>query len=109
MSDGLYEEKVKSEGELLLRLREIPVGLIVLHRGQPLRPMSHHQLLIKLVQDRPDLFRLVATYPVDNQGKHGTGSIDAYELIGWQDLPRGEIRLDTTLTLGRELISKPHP
>jgi len=84
------------------RLREAPVGILVLQR-KPDRPREHHDLLLKMVEFRPGVWRLLGSYPKPAAGEGVKPRLLVYELAGHQGMPRGGVCVRLEDKLGRNV------
>ncbi len=105
MADGPYEPHVRSVEETAARLLEAPVGVLVLHQGEAVRPYLHHELLTALARQRPEVWRPVARYEVGGRRPGLEGAVEVFERVGRHALASGQIRLDMTRVLGKQLVA----
>ncbi|MCE5306025.1 MAG: glycosyltransferase family 39 protein [Acidobacteriales bacterium] len=84
------------------RLKEAPVGILVLQSKLD-RPREHHDLLLRMVESHPGVWRLLASYPDGATGGGPEPRLRVYELAGHQGMPRGGVWVRLEDKLGRDV------
>ena len=85
----------------MARLQEIPVRFLVVDKTPGLKPVPHHQNLLKMLALYSDRWQLLGIYPQKIAVTASNSRIEVYRLIGDESRPRGKIRLDLRYSLGR--------
>ena len=83
-------------------LESIPVRVLVYDRSIGIAPFPHHQMLGKLLKERPDKWRKVGTYPARAAGA-SPGPLEVYALQGIDTKGNKPISIDMRYTLKRTL------
>jgi hypothetical protein len=99
---GEYSSDHDSVEDIEARLKEVPVGVLVLQR-KPARARLHHDLLSRMVASQPGAWRLLETYPRSAAGNGAAPGFLVYELVGHQTMPRGGVRVRLSDKLGRDV------
>jgi len=96
-----YHSYYTTTDELMARLREIPVGLVVLDYSIPEKEWKkHHILLEQLMEERPDLWKPMGSYDVVRHGRARSGALELYRQVGHEALPRQQLTIDDVLKHG---------
>jgi hypothetical protein len=101
-SGSQYSSVYHSAEDIEARLKEIPVGVLVLQR-QPARARLHHDLLLRMVASHPGTWRLLQTYPRSAAGSGAASGFLVYELVGHQTMPRVGVRVRLWDKLGKDV------
>jgi hypothetical protein len=101
-SGRLYSSSFNTVAEVEARLKEIPVGVLVLQQ-RPSPERTHYDLLRQIVASHPDAWRLVGVYPRSAAGTPAAAQFSVYELVGHQTMPRGGIRVRLRDKLGKDV------
>ena len=80
-----------------------PVRRLILHDDPSVAELPHHRLLRETAAGRPALWRLAETTAVPGWRADADGVVEIYELADADQRPPGEIVVDLTPVLGREL------
>lgn len=97
-----YSSVYHSVEDIEARLKEVPVGVLVLQR-KPARARAHHDLLLRMVASHPGAWRLLDEYPRAAAGDVATPGFLVYELVGHQTMPRGGVRVRLWDKLGKDV------
>lgn len=93
-----YHPHYSTTAELMERLREIPVGLVALDHSIPKDHWTpHHDLLERLMKEKPDVWQLVGTHDVVRGGRPFEGALELYRQVGHELLPRTPLTIDDVL------------
>ncbi|RMH04079.1 MAG: hypothetical protein D6704_11740 [Nitrospirae bacterium] len=90
-----YRRIFSTDEQLEQFLKSIPVGVVVLDTSlTPEEQDPHHQQLVRVLEANPDLWQLIATYPLHREGKIRIKAIRVYEQRGHEKRPVSTIRVD---------------
>ncbi len=85
-----YRLRFDSAQQIMAYLTAIPVGVLVLDRTPGAQPLEHYQLLRRMIQDYPNSWERIATFPAERPGS----GVDVYHLIGQDPVPHHPFEIE---------------